>query len=279
MSATWRDRIVNWREPKSWVSALSRWLHPFLNERGIRYLESMGEQDIFWDDSDWLKKTQRILKFEVEYVVRHLADALAITSVRAYHGCRTDDAGLYHKKGIRRNDPAVLADEVRRIVGEEDKLAYLRRDIEQHLQNFSSTDRDAGKLYLTIDDRGLVNRAGHYLLYGSEWVQCVLGFGAHESLRQRGVPTILIIDMPLRMVTANQREALARSLLQEWTRIKVNRPAWVPELNFTFYLNHDIPGEMIINHSHPGVIRDPFYQNIERRTTRQSCPACECMCM
>lgn len=274
MSAIWRNRIVNWREPNSWASALSRWLRPHLNERGIRHLQGMGEQDICWDDSDWLKKLQDVLKFDVEYVVRHLADALSIASARAYHGCRTVDAGLYHKGGIRRNDPVALADEVRRIVREEDQLAHLRPVIEQQLQDFDSTDRDTGKLYLVLDDRALTSRAGHYLLYGSEWVQSVLGWGAHESLRRRGVPTILAIDMPLSMVTARQREALAKALLQEWTRAKVNRPDWVPELDFTFYLHEEIPGGMIINHSHPEVIRDPFYQNIERRTPRQSCPAC-----
>lgn len=138
MSAVWRGRVIDWKEPKSWMPIVSRWVRPFLNERGIRHLQRMGEQDICWDDSDWLKKTQTVLQFEVEYVVDTLADALSFAAARTFHGCRTDDAGTYRRIGIRRNDPAVLADEVRRIVSEEDQLAYLRPAIEQRLRDFDS---------------------------------------------------------------------------------------------------------------------------------------------
>ena len=275
MSAIWRRTIVNWKEPQStWASVTSLWLRPFLNKKGIRHLQRMGEQDICWDDSDWLKKTQNILQFEIEYVVERLADALSFATSRTYHGCRTDDFGLYSKEGIRRNNPGILSDEVRRIVKEEDRLAYLRPIIEQRLREFDSRERDTGALYLVMDDRTLASRAGQYLLYGSEWVQCVLGFEAHETLRSRGVPTIIAVDLPLSMVTSHEREQLAKALLQEWTRIKVNMSDWVPELDFTFCLQDDIPSEMITGHFHPEKIRDPFYQGIVRRIDRRSCVAC-----
>ena len=191
----------------------------------------MGELDICWDDFDWLKKTQGILQFEVECVVELLADALSFAAAQTYHGCRTADARSYHRDGIRRNDPAVLADEVRRIMREEDRLAHLRPVIEQRLRDFDGWDRDTGRLYLAMDDRSLTNCAGQYLIYGSEWILCVLGFEAHETLRRRGIPTILAVSLPLSMVTSHEREQLAETMLQEWTRIKVNRPDWVPQGN------------------------------------------------
>nr|WMC98893.1 hypothetical protein RAR13_09425 [Aminobacter aminovorans] len=274
MSTIWQQTIIDWRKPKSWISPLSRWLRPFLNECGIRHLQRMGEQDICWDDHEWLKTAQDVLRFEVEYVIERLSDALSFGTALTYHGCRTDDAGIYHRAGIRRNDPAALADEVRRIVREEERLAYLRPVIEQRLQDFDYKDRDTGRLYLAMDYQGLTDGAGHYLLYGSEWVQCVLGFEAHETLRRRGVPTILTVDMPLSMATSHERQLLAEVLLQEWTRVKVNRPDWVPELDFTFCLRMDVEGTMIVNHFHPEVICDPFYQNIRRRVSQQTCPNC-----
>lgn len=274
MSAIWRNTIIEWKEPKSWVPAVSRWLRPFLKAHGIRHLQRLGEQEICWDDSDWLKKAQEVLQTDVDDVIADLGDALSFATARTYHGCRTEDAGLYHRAGIRRNDPAVLADEVRRIVREEDQLAYLRPVIEQRLRDFDSTDRDIGRLYLVMDDRGLTGRAGHYVLYGSEWLQCVLGFGAHEPLRRRGFPTILAVNLPLDMVTSQERKQLAGTFLQEWTRIKVNRPDWVPELDFTFCLREDIPGEMIVGHFHPEVVHDPFYQNTKRHFGQQRCLGC-----
>jgi hypothetical protein len=138
MSLIWQSTIIDWKQPKSWAPPMSRWLRPHLDERGIRHLQRMGEQDICWDDSDWLKTTREVLRFEVEYVIENLADALTLATARTYHGCRTEDAGLYHRAGIRRNDPAVLADEVRRIVREDNRLAYLRPAIEQRLRDFTA---------------------------------------------------------------------------------------------------------------------------------------------
>ena len=87
---------------------------------------------------------------------------------------------------IRRNDPAALANEVRRIVMEEDGLTHLWPTIEKRLYDFDKADRDTGRLYLVMDHRSLTESAGHYLLYGSEWIQCVLGFEAHEPLDDAG---------------------------------------------------------------------------------------------
>jgi len=77
------------------------------------------------------------------------------------------------------------------------------------------------------------------------------------------------------MVTSHEREQLAENLLQEWTRIKVNRADWVPELDFTFCVREDIPNALIINHFHPEVICDPFYMNMVRRVELRKCPSCE----
>ena len=82
MSAIWQNVTVQWKTPKSWIPPLSRWLRPFLNTRGIRYLRRLGEQDICWDDSHWLKKAQTILRYDVEYVIEGLGDALSVATVR-----------------------------------------------------------------------------------------------------------------------------------------------------------------------------------------------------
>jgi hypothetical protein len=273
MSAVWRNTTIAWKDPNSWTTALSRWIRPFLNGRGIRHLQRMGEQDLCSDDPEWLKKTQQILRHDVGYIVESLSDALSFATARTYHGCRAEDVGSYLRAGILRNDPGALAQEVRRIVRDDDRLAFLRPVIEQRLEEFDSKDRDTGKLYVVMDDRGLTDGAGHYLLYGSEWMQCILGWEAHEALLRRGFPTIFTVDLPLSMAHSHDREQLAEVLLLEWTRIRVNRPNWVPDLDFTFFLREDIPGTMIVGHRHPEKVRDPFH-NVTRRVERRMCPDC-----
>lgn len=157
----------------------------------------------------------------------------------------------------------------------DDQLAGLLPSIEQRIIDFVNRDHDVCKLFLVMDDRSLVNSGGHYLLYGSEWILGVLGLQAHEALRRRGIPTVLRVNLPLHTVTSYEREHLARTMLQEWTRIKVNRPNWTPELDFTFCLREDVPGENIVDHFHPELIPDPLHCDVVRRTSRLTCVACE----
>lgn len=260
--------------PATYTSTLSRWLRPWLNEKGIRYLMKLGEKDLASDDSDWLKLTQKVLVEDVDNVISFLSDDLSFARVRAFHGCRTTDAGSYHRDGIRMNDPQVLAQELRSLVHAEGGLAFYRSDIDRRIDAFDSKDRDTGRVHLALDDRVQTDGAGHYLLYGSEWMQCILGFDAHPALRGWGTPTIVLVDLPLNLVTSGTRHELARVLVQEWTRIKVNRPDWVPDQDFTFTLRTAVPPDLIVGHTHPEWIRDPFHGNIRRRNDRLSCPTC-----
>lgn len=270
----WKSIIIDWKAPESWIPALSEWLHSFLIYPDTIHLKEIGVQDIYWDDSDWLSIIESVLRYDIEHVIELLANALSSATARTYHGCRTEDAGTYHRMGILRRNPSALANEVRRIVDEEDTLTHLRTIIEQRLRNLDPTDQDIGSLYVAIDDRAMIKWGGHYLLYGSEWSQSMLGTSAHQILRQRGVPTILTVDLPLQMVTGHERESLARTLLRVWTWVKVNQPEEMPKLDLSFCLQEDIPSILIVNHFHPEFIHDPFYENKIRRVTRRSCPSC-----
>lgn len=275
MSRLWKDKTIIWKEPRSWASPLSRWLRPYLNDRGIRFLQKTEEQDLCWDDSDWLDIAQLILNEETEFIVEELAFALTFATARTYHGCRPMSIRGYYERGLLRNDSIVLKDEVRKIVIEEPGLSFFRKTIEKRIEECDFIERDTGRLYVVLDDRGLVSSAGHYLLYGSEWLVSLLGFGAHEILRERGYPTVILVDLPLDLAHLSDLEQLSRVLLQEWTRIKVNRPDWGPELDFTFCLREDISPSLIVGHYHPEQICDPIHQNIWRANKDRACPDCE----
>lgn len=204
-----------------------------------------------------------------------LSDALKNARLRTYHGCRVKDAGLFHRTGLHLNDPAALADQARRHVSEDDRLEWMRPKIDQMIEEFDSRERDTGRLYLCADDRGQLtdSASGHYCLYGSEWIQVLLGWGAHEVLRSRGVPTILEIDLPLAETSEWERQEFAQTLLQEWIHAAVNNPDWVRELDFTFMMRNNIPPSWVVGHFHPARLHDPFHK-VWRKTADPSCPHC-----
>ncbi|OYQ36803.1 hypothetical protein CHU95_03260 [Niveispirillum lacus] len=265
--------MIDWKDPSTWVPAFSRWVSPYLNDRGIRHLNALGPKRLHWDDPDWRTRiAQQAFRIDVEEVGTRLGSALKPAFVETHHGCLTADAGTYLRLGLLRNDPDRLEEEVRRMVREEDAFARFRPDIEARIARNPHRNGDAGRLYLALDDRALVEKAGHYLIYGSEWVVGVLG--ACEELRGRGTPTLVKVRLPLSAASEYDRRELAEALLQEWTRIKVNRPNDVPVTTLDFILRADVPPAWVTGHSHPERVRDTLLHLGFRHYPDAACREC-----
>lgn len=267
-------RLIVWKEPATWFQSLALWLEPRMVIDGRSRLAALGEQNLCWDDSEWLDVLDEVLLQDHEALVEPLAEALADVSVRAYHGCRVPDAGAYARDGLKLNQPAAMHAQVRQIVAEADDLAGLRPSLERRLAEFACDDRDTAWLHVGLDDRVQLDHAGHYMLYGSEWLMAFLGEAGHATLRGLGVATMLEIDLPLDWTSSGTRGELAQALLQQWTRVAVNAPDWSPQIDFTFSLRHDLPAHCIVGHYHPEVLVDNHHGFIRRRQLATTCPAC-----
>lgn len=275
MSSVWINTTIEWHSGKTWLPSLSKWIRPYLNQQGIKHLKLIGQKDICWDDSAWFEITQKILKYEIDYVLGELSGSISKSIVRAYHCCRTENVGDYERLGINQNNFGRLSERVISILESEPCLNSQRREIEERLLRFEERNFDSGKVFLALDYRSIVKNAGHYLIYGSEFIQSVIGQSNHKVLRRRGAPTIISVNLPMNLIDDQVKMELANSLLREWTRNKVNRPNWTPEIDFTLCVRGDVSSNMIVGHFHPESVRDPFYQGIARKTGISYCPSCE----
>jgi hypothetical protein len=271
----WTGQHISWKEPKSWVDPLTEWLGLRLRPGALGRLRELGEQDLCWDDYDWLNCVLAPELDENRQETREaLGDVLGLASMRVFHGCRVADAGVFHREGLRANDPLKLEEEARRIVAEDDDLAWMRPHIEEMISRNTHRLRDQGQVYVCIDDRMQLEDAGHYTLYGSEWMVVLLGLGARRVLRRRGVPTILELDIPLDTVNPSTRGELADVLLQEWTRQTVNKPDWLPKIDFTISFRESLPPEYVVSHYHPTVLKDPYDGGARYTSKVKTCPGC-----
>jgi hypothetical protein len=268
---------IRWDSFLSWSSFLQNWLKPVFKPDHSKLLKTYHPKPQYIDDPDWMSKVlQSVIREHADHVHEALADELKSHYIHAFHGCRTDNAVSYHHHGIRLNDPNEQAAEVRKIVEQEEGLASMRPTIERNIAEFDSWDRDTGRVYLSADERSLIEDAGHYLISGSEWMQCVLGWGAHAVLRERGVPTVIDVNLPLRTQPDETRRELASKMLEEWTRICANDAGhWVRDIDFSFILRNAVPSSWVISHHHPAYVLDPYYQRAKRITRDPTCPACE----
>lgn len=269
------DLTIEWESPSSWVGDIGEWIGERLKPGGLKRLARKPRKNLYPDDSEWLDRVERASIPDIDNLLDDLSDDLAAVRVIVFHGSRVDDPGCFARDGLKVNNPAALDEHVRKLVLSEPELAKVYPDPDALLASFPKRERDAGRLYVVLDSRSLTGGgAGHYLIYGSEWVQVILGWVAHPVLRGRGYPTIVRAVLSLERASDGERRELASHLVLEWARLTATRDAWVQDLDFTFTLAEDLPPSAVLSHEHPATVEDPFHR-VKRRTEPQKCPVCE----
>ncbi len=270
----WNGPTLIWKRPETWMAPLTAWLGPRLRPGGYEALGPGSERDLCWDDGEWLDVLDTALACDLEDVVADLADVLGRASLRTYHGTRTADAGAFFREGLKVHDREAMTQRVHDLVASHESLAALRGDrLSKAIAEIDNTTDD-GRLYVVADDTCLLDHAAHYLINGSEWIMAVLGDEGRRFLRAHGTPTLLEIDLPLRMAHPGTLHAFAQALLQEWTRMTCNRPDWSAPIDFTFCLQVDIPASCIVGHTHPTDLRDPHARGATYRSNATTCALC-----
>lgn len=262
-----------WRKPESWMPLLASWLAPRFRKDGMRRLRPGVYRDMSWDDPEWSDILGRSLRSDFDSHAEELADSLEHAVMRTFHGCRTEDAGVYFREGLRLHDRREMTERLRSIIAENAELHWMRDRVDEAIREVNNT-LDEGRLFVVADDTALVKYAAHYLIYGSEWITAVLGHSGHRVLRTIGVPTLLEIDLPLSMSSFQTRKELAVKLLDEWTRFTCNSPDWSAPIDFSFLLRSTIPASCVVGHSHPAELRDPLNGKTLYRSPRTACAFC-----
>jgi hypothetical protein len=239
----------------------------------MRRLKPGTFRDLCWDDPDWSRVLEKSLTADIEYHTSRLAEAIESATIRAYHGCRTADAGVYHREGLRTHDRTEMTEQLQAIINTHPELNYLKARLPEAIADIDNT-LDIGCLYVVADDQALIKYAAHYLIYGSEWISAVLGHSYRHVLKTYGAPTLLEVDLPLRMSNLATREELAVKILHEWARLACNQPDWSAPIDFTFMLRTNIPPEWIVGHSHPKELTDPLEQRSKYRIPNPECIHC-----
>jgi len=214
-------------------------------KNAIKKVRAHDSSGFYADDSEWLKILGRYLTIRVDGVMRGLATALGQTRMRTYHGCRPKDVRTYFENGLRVHSRNTLEAQLRELITDKALLRMISTDG----QDLSIDEHRDGKLYVVADDRHLIKFAGHYMIYGSEWLSAALRYH-RDRLLQFGTPTVLEISLPLTRVDRDTRIELARHMLTEWVRQTVY-PDQVIELDFTFMFKKDLAPELIVSHFHP----------------------------
>lgn len=196
---------------------------------------------------------------------KRVQEALLSTylGVEVVHACRTANVSSYYEKGLLPSDSAAL-DEI---------AANLLRcptatEAETHALIAASNKigwRDHGKLYVSVDSRSLIERHGHYLIYGSERI---LAIAAHltgdpspyrRKLKSFGQPTLFRALLRWQFLPEHRIEDFCRVVVSEFRHVEAY--GVTRRLTHSFVLDQKIPPEDLLGHFHPTEICDPMEGN------------------
>lgn len=116
------------------------------------------------------------------------------THIRAYHACRPVSIQKYLINGIQVIDRAqLLKESLLRI-----KLDFI--DEKEIKKKFNESWKELGdihkRVWLQINKKELLTYSGHYLIYGSEFINALATeLGCKSSLKKVGIPTIFHCDI------------------------------------------------------------------------------------
>lgn len=167
------------------------------------------------------------------------------THIRAYHGCRPLEINTYYENGIepitqsyaRQLSIDLLCDE------------KISKDMVNEVfnKNWSEFDQIHRHVWFTSTRKELLEYCGHYLIYGSEFINGVASeLHCQEVLKSKGKPTIFHCDVPIGKIHAVFLTSIQNS---------------ISEGRFGsggFKINGGILPHEIVQHEHPLQIKDPL---------------------
>lgn len=239
-----------------------------LDQRVIEAFLSQPPEYVVGDDLSWLNEiVQRATGVELDSKTV-LANRIEreFKCFRACHATRASDLTSYYRDGLRPLDPARIQERAREIFLSGEFPELCENDLTSAIQAVG-TDLRAGHVFFEANERLLIKQAGHYLLYGGEYL---VALAAHlgrvqdyrQTLKRFGTPTMFVCDIPIELMSGYTIAEFAGSALEALFEHLLEgdgyeRDGW---RGAGFPILHPLPAENIVGHFEPSGIRDPFKQ-------------------
>lgn len=269
-----KENIFNWKIFNSWEKEFGRFLNTLLPSKFISNTKIKFDEIHF----DWAGPFEKYIHdendncfYDIEFKDYFVN---TYTHILTYHGCRPTDIQNYYNNGFLILNTSTQNENFSKIFYNEKFKEISLEDIEYAINAVKKEGRE-NQLFWGIDDRILVERAGHYLIYGSEYIMCLaanlserLKRDYRHHLRNYGIPTIFKVKLPISIIDENDLIHLFPYLYRLWVYNKLKNKITSYGLNYSFFLKKNIPPECIITHYHPDKIRD--YHNKGKIYIRKS---------
>lgn len=247
-------KVLDWRNRRSWLVSIRHYAGHVLTAE-LRQRLAQERPECWSDDLSWLPDS--------EYILPEFVGSLTgyYTHFKGFHGCRPSSVSSYYEHGLLGQNSDLLCDMFREIFSD-----VPQEDVESIITQFAArSNSERGATWLVGSDKFLIEQCGHYLIQGSEYLMALAAhLGRSPSgedyrfrLRQYGVPTILEVDVPVKLVPGVQQVEVAKTILSEWGQLATRRLLPFGDTPPCYVVRQDIPPECVRDHYHPARIIDP----------------------
>lgn len=172
-------------------------------------------------------------------------DLSQYTHIRVYHACRPTNIDEYLKNGIHdftRQEAYDIAMSRLKQCGIDEQT--IKEVFNEHWDN---SIHHFDKICACISKDQLLNEAGHYLVYGSEFINGIAAqLFCQDELKQIGVPTIFVCDVEISKIPLDVLELIEDG--------KFFNGAW----DGGIYLRGNIEADEIVDYIQPKKMFDPI---------------------
>ena len=260
-------KIFIWKDLNTWDTFIRNLMPCGIAEDVIAEIRKKQVLFYYIDDPDALKNIYSGFSDFAALEERFVSSFSACFDfVRMFHCCRPLRVEPYYVQGIRVLTPSEADKHFKDRFLNNPKLPDITEShIDAAINSMASSYTRFGQVYFGLDDRFLIKHCGHYLIYGSEYVQSLasfvgrkLGYGLESQLRQAGTPTVFEVNIPVGLFATGQLEALSDDALPAWAYCMAHGKKQPGERDFSITVDQTLPPKNIVGHYHPEEVPDPF---------------------
>jgi hypothetical protein len=255
-----KRKTFMWREIRSWGAFIRGLMPRGVPEQLAKVIRQQQELFRYSDDPDALKSIYSSFSDFASLVERFAAtfDA-SFSHVGMFHCCRPWQIEAYYREGIR----VLSADEANEYFRSFCRTTngipnITENDMTAAIDSMITSYGRFGQIYFGLDDRFLIEHCGHYLIYGSEYLQSLcshlrtrIRYDLRSQLKQVGIPTVFQVRIPVIQFENHELSGLADYALPAWAYCIAHDRPEPGMLDFAIKVGHAISPDDILGHYHP----------------------------
>lgn len=262
--------VLDWRNRAQWLDAASQYARHLLTP-SVRRTLARTRPSCWSVDMSWLPDSDDLFSEFVHCFAEHYSH------LKAFHGCRPVLLSSYYEHGLRGQDADQLILQFRAMFAD-----VPATDLSAAIDSLGDrSTRERGAIWLVGDEREMVEEYGHYIIQGSEYLMSLaacLGVSPRGEdyrfrLRERGIPTVLEVDIPIEIVQWADIKEVAQMVLSVWGQ-EVTKQRLESSPSPCYVIRRTIGPQCIRSHTHPEKIFDPHRGYIPYRNRQRTCDMC-----